>query len=382
MHELCHNLGLCHGGDDNLMYMPYYLSVMNYYFQTDGLIKDGEDGYINYSNFGNNIIPPLVETSLNESIGLNGGAAIDNYGTRWYCRYLGQWWDRRDPNANSALDWNCNLVPIGVVEANINDGQWDEEDPTLSTLFAHNDWDNLVFDGGLVGLPIPSLNVLSPFKVEQQGGAMEELSFDIAQTFYRPYAIVLSSNGFDVVSPGLSTNIPITLTNIGALTTTVSFNNTTSTWFDLSSIPVSVTLAPSAILTYEISLNVPGSAATGSTQEITIEATSQESLRMRDTMTLHARVGPMAWFEAEPVTGNTPHLISFADLSIGEVNSWLWTFGDGFTSNQQNPSHVYTTPGIYTVSLTVTGPDGVDTYTRTDLVRVQPHQAYLPIIQR
>ena len=34
--------------------------------------------------------------------------------------------------------------------------------------------------------------------------------------------------------------------------------------------------------------------------------------------------------------------------------SWLWNFGDGQTSNVQNPTHTYVNPGNYTVTLTVT----------------------------
>lgn len=49
--------------------------------------------------------------------------------------------------------------------------------------------------------------------------------------------------------------------------------------------------------------------------------------------------------------------MQFSDVStssLGSVQSWAWTFGDGGTSNQQNPSHTYTNAGTYTVSLTVT----------------------------
>ncbi|MCB9255821.1 MAG: PKD domain-containing protein [Chitinophagales bacterium] len=51
--------------------------------------------------------------------------------------------------------------------------------------------------------------------------------------------------------------------------------------------------------------------------------------------------------------------ICFTDLSVSQVlgasgiNSWLWDFGDGDTSSQQNPCHFYTNPGAYYVSLVV-----------------------------
>jgi len=51
----------------------------------------------------------------------------------------------------------------------------------------------------------------------------------------------------------------------------------------------------------------------------------------------------------QPVTGCAPFTVNFADSS-GAV-SWLWNFGDGATSTLANPSHTYTEPGTYTVSL-------------------------------
>jgi len=54
-------------------------------------------------------------------------------------------------------------------------------------------------------------------------------------------------------------------------------------------------------------------------------------------------------------------LVRFTDESepgASEITGWLWEFGDGDTSDQQNPSHTYSNPGAYTVSLTVTSSDG------------------------
>jgi hypothetical protein len=58
-------------------------------------------------------------------------------------------------------------------------------------------------------------------------------------------------------------------------------------------------------------------------------------------------------FTASPTTGHTPLTVQFTDTSTGGVTSWLWNFGDGQTSTLQNPSHTYTEPGTYTVSLMV-----------------------------
>jgi PKD repeat protein len=64
--------------------------------------------------------------------------------------------------------------------------------------------------------------------------------------------------------------------------------------------------------------------------------------------------------------------VVFTDASSdsdGSIASWLWNFGDGNTSGQQNPSHTYGADGNYTVSLAVTDDDGaVDILTQTTSV--------------
>lgn len=79
---------------------------------------------------------------------------------------------------------------------------------------------------------------------------------------------------------------------------------------------------------------------------------------------------PVADFSASPLSGCAPLTVNFTDQSTGEVTSWSWDFGDGGTSTEQNPSHDYTTAGTFTVALTVTGPGGSDTETKTDYITV------------
>ena len=79
---------------------------------------------------------------------------------------------------------------------------------------------------------------------------------------------------------------------------------------------------------------------------------------------------PMASFVASTETGTAPLAVQFTDTSIGTPTAWLWEFGDGETSALQNPSHTYTEPGLYTVTLTVTNAYGSDTETKTDHIRV------------
>lgn len=58
-----------------------------------------------------------------------------------------------------------------------------------------------------------------------------------------------------------------------------------------------------------------------------------------------------------------PDFVNFIDNSItgnsnDPITSWLWNFGDGQTSIEQNPQHIYTSPGTYSISLTVTTDGG------------------------
>ncbi|MEE9491727.1 MAG: UPF0182 family protein, partial [Dehalococcoidia bacterium] len=77
-----------------------------------------------------------------------------------------------------------------------------------------------------------------------------------------------------------------------------------------------------------------------------------------------------AEFMGAPTSGLEPLVVQFTDQPMGTVATWSWDFGDGQTSDEQNPSHTYQSAGIYTVSLTVTGPAGSDTETKTNYITV------------
>jgi PKD repeat protein len=77
---------------------------------------------------------------------------------------------------------------------------------------------------------------------------------------------------------------------------------------------------------------------------------------------------PVADFTATPVSGTAPLSVSFTDLSTGSPATWSWNFGDGSTSTQQDPAHIYASAGSYTVTLNVTNAAGSDTKTRIDYI--------------
>ena len=68
---------------------------------------------------------------------------------------------------------------------------------------------------------------------------------------------------------------------------------------------------------------------------------------------------PTAAFSGDPRSGDHPLEVQFTNLSTG-ATSYLWDFGDGQTSNAENPSHTYTSPGAYTVKLVASSSGGQD----------------------
>ncbi len=72
---------------------------------------------------------------------------------------------------------------------------------------------------------------------------------------------------------------------------------------------------------------------------------------------------PTAAFASSPAAPKAGQAVTFADLSSDDtgVVAWAWSFGDGGTSSQQNPSHTYAQAGVYEVELTVADAAGQQT---------------------
>jgi gliding motility-associated-like protein len=80
---------------------------------------------------------------------------------------------------------------------------------------------------------------------------------------------------------------------------------------------------------------------------------------------------PAARFTADVTSRCQPNLtVNFQDQSTNAVK-WFWDFGDGTTSNNENPSHTYTSYGIFTVNLVVTNASGcTDTLQKRDYINI------------
>jgi len=71
---------------------------------------------------------------------------------------------------------------------------------------------------------------------------------------------------------------------------------------------------------------------------------------------------PVARFAADFKSNAEGSLVQFVDSSMdkdGTITTWAWDFGDGYTSNEPSPSHIYNTGGTFFVTLSVTDDDGM-----------------------
>ena len=90
----------------------------------------------------------------------------------------------------------------------------------------------------------------------------------------------------------------------------------------------------------------------------------------QDSVVIPLTVHPNPVVDFEPgITGCSPLCVNFNDLSLiseGDNQKWLWNFGDGTTSNLQNPNHCYvnnsiSSPVKYSVTLSVISDKGCNT---------------------
>ena len=113
----------------------------------------------------------------------------------------------------------------------------------------------------------------------------------------------------------------------------------------------------------------------GGTYSVSLTVTNEEGTDTHTEVSLITvtEVGPTADFEYSNVTGNTPLTVHFTNTSLLGSNpenaAYLWDFQVG-TSVAKDASFTFNTPGVYTVSLTVTTPLGSDTFEVVGLANV------------
>ncbi len=79
---------------------------------------------------------------------------------------------------------------------------------------------------------------------------------------------------------------------------------------------------------------------------------------------------PVASFKADTLSC-TSQEIEFSNLSTGPGLKYAWNFGDGTSSTQRNPVHIYSSEGVYSVSLSITDIYGCGDYiSKTNYIKI------------
>jgi len=189
-----------------------------------------------------------------------------------------------------------------------------------------------------------------------------------------PTSLNLSPSSFTVKS-GESITLTATLTSGGSPLTgkTVEFAATNGS------------VSPSSATTNsEGEATVTYSAPVVSTRDsTTVTATfagnaNYEASENSSTGTIKVNQPPTASFNYSPTSPKVDEIIQFSDNSTdpdGSITDWTWRFGDGTSSDKQNPAHSYAAPGVYKVKLTVKddgAPTKADTVTKNIEVTRKP----------
>jgi len=125
---------------------------------------------------------------------------------------------------------------------------------------------------------------------------------------------------------------------------------------------------------------IDSNVATGNTFTYTIPGTYTVRLTVSNGLSTDSEThvinvtappGPIADFDATPLTGTAPLTVSFTNNSTGNKPlTYAWTFGDGTTSTAKNPPDKTYAEGTWTVTLVVTDKDGLTSAPASRLITV------------
>ncbi|MFZ4400279.1 MAG: PKD domain-containing protein [Bacteroidales bacterium] len=85
---------------------------------------------------------------------------------------------------------------------------------------------------------------------------------------------------------------------------------------------------------------------------------------------------PIANFTYTKSSQNAPSVVTFTNTSLN-ASSYSWNFGDGSTSNLDNPTHTFTQSGVFNITLNATGSGGTNTITQTINIDVAFTKAFI-----
>lgn len=115
--------------------------------------------------------------------------------------------------------------------------------------------------------------------------------------------------------------------------------------------------------------------------DISLSITSAEGCTQDTIIPNMVEVFPLPYVNFQASPERTTLLlgsVDFEDLTIGNVDQWSWQFGDGETSDIQNPQNTYLDTGVFTVTLQVVTTDGCEGFDRQYVIIEPDFNFYVP----
>jgi PKD repeat protein len=184
----------------------------------------------------------------------------------------------------------------------------------------------------------------NPLKIYSTGGnytiKLYTNNSNTTQTSYTSYVNVWNHTQVGFTANITNGIIPSTI----KFTRTAPIDNATSWYWDFGDGDTSTDSDP--IHTY----NTLGVFSVSETANNTHDSNSVT----RNNYITITELNPISDFSANETLGIRPMTVAFTDLSTNSPTHWSWDFGDTQTSTLQNPTHTYTTSGLYTITLNAT----------------------------
>ncbi len=188
---------------------------------------------------------------------------------------------------------------------------------------------------------------------------------------------IVMADGYDFYPPGTVDEFALRIYTIGTSAPTASFTTTPKP--AVGGAPLAVTFSDTSIDRPATWLWAFGDGATSTVQHpihifaavgtygVKLTVTNPNGTSSA-TSTVTVTKAPTAGFTMSATSGPAPLTVAFTDTSVGGISpieTRAWNFGDGTSSSDQNPAHVFTTPGTFRVALTVANANGTSTIDRS-----------------
>jgi gliding motility-associated-like protein len=307
-----------------------------------------------------------AQQNVSCNAGTNGSAAVNPSGGISPYTYS---WSPSGGSAASATNLAAGIYTVTVTDAagcvtNVNVTITEPQAISLTT-----SGNVTICSGNSTTLLASATGGSGSFAYTWNPGAIVSNSIVVSPSSTTAYLVTATdANGCTLSQPlTVTVDQPVNLIVLGttqicggqsAILTAVANNGGPYTWQPGNLSGGSVTVSPATTTTYTVSV-FDFCTNTFVTDSVTVSV---------ETLTTQ--------FIQTPANGCGPLLVQFNDQSVssnGNITSWLWDFGDGSFSTNQDTSHLFTASGSYNVSLTVTTANGcTQTFINPTAVIVYP----------